>query len=62
MTCRDCGEVMSTDELVDYKLRNMQPQAKPGDPGGHEGICNSCMDARLEEGETYDDLIYEFCG
>lgn len=59
LSCRDCGEAMTLDDIADYRARGMEPQAKPGDSGGHEGICNSCLEERRE---SPDDLIAEFCG
>jgi hypothetical protein len=53
---------MSTEDLVEYKLHGMEPQAKQGDLGGVEGICNSCLEERFSSGESWDDIIYEFCG
>ena len=63
MTCRDCGEVMTAEQISTYKGLGMVPQGNPIYPLEHEGICVGCMEIRhTEDGDSAEDLIAEFCG
>lgn len=53
ITCRDCGREVDAQR---YRLQGFEVQYP------NEGICEACLEDRIEEGETLDDIIAEFCG
>ena len=61
MTCRDCGKVMSEQQVKTYR-EIFCFEVQKGPEGQDEGICNRCISARFAEGDDADDLMAEFSG
>jgi len=55
--CRDCAEMLSTDDWAFFVTTLMWSVNTEGD-----ALCQKCLQVCHEEGDDLDDLSAEFCG